>query len=312
MHVPPPASAGGNGDPKKLTVLGACGFSPAIVDVGDQPWFVEVPITLSFQNLTSVGRKIVSVRSSCGCILLEKHRIVGQDILPNETLAIQVTLDIGEAAGQFEREVRIDLDDGQSAICMIRFKTVPTYSLSPMEVNFGKVDLSLGQLGMFVKSITFSSNTSIIVDPPISDSNWIKCSKLEQNNPDGDTLIFFALDPELMPHGEQHGRVRLHVADTFRPYIDVPVKAYGTAYLKPVPGHVFASPGLLYQVELMRDDGCPVPIDYARASDDSVSIVFAPGDSTLRLALNASIENAVYVEVGAEGHRARVLVSSVD
>jgi hypothetical protein len=101
------------------------GFIPSDVDLGEQPWYAEVPFEAIFANLSSAPVVLADVLSSCGCVAVDAERLHGLPLAPSGTVVVNGTVKVGATRGFHERYLTAVMDDGRAFELAVLYSTVP-------------------------------------------------------------------------------------------------------------------------------------------------------------------------------------------
>lgn len=213
-------------------------FDPPEVDIGPQPWGLEVPFTVTLRNDTESTATLRGITPSCGCTVIDGSQYAGAEVAAGDILDIVGTVDVGTVLGPHRKQIDVLLDGGSVRSVFVRFDTFATYDASPRDLAFGDVDLQHQEDRIL--SVLFVSDSAKVLSAQ-TDVPWVDAALREAAS--GRFEIAARLTPALLPPGPSFGRVLVRTDDPSRPTFSVPVHANGLAKLMAAPRHLFLRPG---------------------------------------------------------------------
>lgn len=166
------------------------------------------------KNQSNGPVKVVDVKSSCGC-LVPRTEMIGQSIMPGQSLAAPVLVDWNATSGAFVNQVRLtfagefgaDKTSSQTQVLELTVKgeVEPILVCDPPSVNFGLIDQPQTRLIRF-----FRTDGVPFTEVHIDTTNPLVQAKLlgAQAN---ECQIELIASPELV-----HGNSRLHASVNFQ------------------------------------------------------------------------------------------------
>ncbi|MBU0640277.1 MAG: DUF1573 domain-containing protein [Planctomycetes bacterium] len=152
------------------------GFEPAEIDLGDHMWGEVVPFCLTLANRSSVAVVVDSVRSSCGCAVIETDGLHGQMVEAGDIISLEGTLDTETNPG-FKRR-RIELGDaaGRTYCAILAVNVRGTWTVSPDMLDFGDVDVTEAGAEAPAELLSFVSDSDSMVGEPLTKASWCNTS----------------------------------------------------------------------------------------------------------------------------------------
>lgn len=286
------------------------GFSPLEIDLGSQPWYAEVPFNATFVNDGPEAVVVATVKSSCGCTVLERASYSDVVVEPAGALAISGTLDVGQLPGQHRKKLDLLLISGAIHPVFLKYAVFATYDFKPRNLRFGEVDLD-DPTDDAITSVIFSSDTASIMGEAVVDSPWLEVGLHDRGN--GEAEIAVHVVKRNLPYGRNFGRVSVSTDDSMRPSFTIPVYARGLSSLRPVPSHLFLRPGEQGCVRFITSDGATARIASAESDSTTVELVVDTDRRRIRVSLAGErLANAAVVSVtDDQGRGSKFLVSCV-
>lgn len=289
---------------------GFVGFEPGGIDLGEQPWYSDVPFQVVFANRLDETLFVEQLGASCGCTVVDANDYLGVSVAPGDTLPISGILKTEGRRGPLVTDVQMSLTNGQVYTAHVHAMIVPSYQLRPTSLSFGNVDLN-GE-DEHVASAEFVAGTARIMGSPSVDVPWIET--IVQDSGDGKTRVLVRLRTAYMACGRQVGRVWIPVSDLNHPAATLEVVAEGSMTLRPVPGHLFLRAGQSQRVRLLssisdRNQAC-FPV--ASADNPDISARFlAEGSIDVGIVTSSTMRHGV-VRIVLGDQSTRLLVTRVE
>jgi hypothetical protein len=212
------------------------GFSPAQIDLGQQPWGRSVLFELTFVNGSDREVGISGVETSCGCLVLDGDSYTGASVAPHTSLTIAVRLDVERTPGPIRRLVQLTTNEGTPPFTAnVDVDVVPTYSFSPDSVDFGHVDLESPEPGP-TALVAFASESFELDGEAVTDCDWFSADVVWQD--DGTAALRLRVLSNRLPSGRSAGIVTIRTTDPLVPRAVLPVRVRGIQALAPVPRRV--------------------------------------------------------------------------
>lgn len=281
-------------------------FDPPRMELGDVPWYSEIPFSFRFRNDSGRPQRVEVVRAGCGCTLLSDtyhDRVIN----PGDAIEISGFINTAHQIGRFEREVEVMLAAGAIHRAIIGYNTVASWQISPHELDLGVVDVGSDEVYTSERTAVFRSERAVLLEPAVADAAWLSAHTVPLD--DSATQIVVRVDPRLLPIGENMSRVHFSVDDSTNSEAVLRVKATGVAQLMPDERHVFLQPGESGKVSFLDAERQVAQI----AAVESFGVVRAGHDRHVVTFECAEFTGeTTYVKVVDHlGRRARVLVTCV-
>jgi hypothetical protein len=289
---------------------GYVGFSPLEVELGRHPWYAEVPFTATFVNTRPEPVTVGTVRSSCGCTVLERASYADVSVEAGGELHLHGTLDVGQLPGEYRKKLDLLLESGSMHPVFLKYVAYATYDFKPRNLRFGEVDLD-DPTDDAIASVVFFSETASIVGDAGTDSPWLQAAVHNGKNVDPQVVV--GVLKQYLPHGRNLGRVSVATDDPYRPTFTIPVHADGVSDVRAVPSHVFLRAGEQREVHFITKEGATARLADARSDTEGVEVSIEGERHVVRVRLNVeALTNAAVVSVtDDEGRVSRFLGSLV-
>lgn len=214
---------------------GFVGFQAAEIQLGDQLWGRSIALQLRFLNDSAQALTIDSVKSCCGCAIVEVASYEGQILAPGEALPVDVVLSTGHNPGQKKRAVHLDLTSGQRHTAAIHLNVYGTWKVTPEVLDLG--ELPFEQPPQYVERlVVFESRADELVEVSAPALPWIQCHVAKRAGSRRDILVRI-LKSEL-PAGQNSVSVVVRTSNAVKPAGVIFVRARGVHELASVPAPV--------------------------------------------------------------------------
>lgn len=255
------------------------GFTPSLIDLGEQSWNTEVPFTMAFVNRENAPVKIVAVKSSCGCTVVEKFE--GQAIAAGQLITQSATLKTHKRPDLMRSTITITLDNKKQYSCEVIAAIRPAYLIDRNPVLFESVDLTSREPE--VQIVRFKSR-SVKLLSAVPDSKWLKATMKAEG------IVEVAVDPCEMRLGKLFGRITLETDDVHVKDWTLIVHAWGVHGVRASPSALYLRPGMTAEIKLLSAKGTPLRIAKWHASDPVARAELANAE-TLRVSFDAKPSN---------------------
>src|SRR5207247_362181 len=146
-----------------ITPRPSVGFTPAVVDLGEQKWGSVIPFQIFFVNHATKAVKIADVESSCGCTVVDTAALKGTAVASGQTLPIDVSLHTGKESGSRQRRITLRSESGESWGVDVLVNVLGSWSISTDSVDFGEIVLDQGE-NSAVSTVIYSSHDDTLED----------------------------------------------------------------------------------------------------------------------------------------------------
>ncbi|HUU97349.1 MAG TPA: DUF1573 domain-containing protein [Phycisphaerae bacterium] len=296
--------------PVSVPPAGYVGFDPLEIDLGQHPWYTEIPFTATFVNQGAEPISVASVNSSCGCAVLDRASYEDAVVSCGAALELTGTLTVGPIPGEHRKKISVLLSSGAIRTVFLKYVSFNTYASKPRNVQFGEVNLD-DDTDDALARVIFTSDTASIVGEPVVDSPWLEVGVHDRGN--GETEIAVHVAKRNLPYGKSLGRVTFTTTDRMRPSFTVLAYAQGVSRLRPVPSHVLLRVGQPGEVRFITREGMVARIASVSSDDEGIDVVVDEDGEAVSVTLNVDVlPNAAVVRVTDQrGVRSKFLVSSV-
>jgi hypothetical protein len=288
---------------------GFVGFSPAWVDLGDQLWNTSVPFELTFVNESGRPVELASVRTSCGCTLVDTPGEEQRNVAPGKSLTLLGMLNVDTNLGRRTQSVDVRLLGGETYTVRIAASVYGTHKLGPDPVEFGPVPAIRSEGEGPERQLVFESKTDQVVAEPVVDVRWLECRVVERS--EDRTVVSVRVRGEALCPGFNDGTVCLPTSSSVKPNACVRVRVVGTPGLVTVPQHVFLNGEAPERVRFLDGAGQAVRVASIEPVDPRLTVmVDGGGELEVRKVGDASLGGILRLTVrDSIGREGVVLVS---
>lgn len=301
------------------------GFSPDQLDLEEHPWGTKVEFSTTFVNNEEYSLKILSVKTSCSCTVMEHEIYAGKILQPGGQLEISGTVNTGEKAGARRTNVSITATDdlekdeqGTAAAAVDSTDTLyelnmvvrvyQTYMVKPTALNFKNVNLE--DEAVPADQIMFTSKTAQITKVK-TEVSWADIALEDMGN--GRTAIHVQLRKEDLRPGFNTGGLTIFTDDKHRESYRIPIICNLQQHLRVNPTIVFLYNRDPKTVRFAHKDGSLVELEGISCELEAVSFHMA-GNTVSVQAVGAPLKKGTTVPVWVSdqhNHRVKFLLNVV-
>jgi hypothetical protein len=102
--------------------------------LGAYPWNSSIPFVLEFVNRSAQPVRIAAIQKSCGCTALNEEELVGRELQPHETVALNGVIQANEMLGIQRQTIDLMLESGLVRSAEMEYELYRTYEVTPTEI----------------------------------------------------------------------------------------------------------------------------------------------------------------------------------